>query len=153
MFFVDNSWSYLTWRWKWDETSPVSVFFPFISMQKMFLFVSSLFSDKIFTGWIHKVYAVWSHMDESKSFCWHRVIGSLTLRDFYTILKLTILETRIEKAVLLSVCGTETFSSLKDLITPDSLRDKMFDELSQALEEHSNPAPSIIVKWFNFYVC
>ena len=56
------------------------------------------------------------------------------LRDFNNISKLTVLQTQIEKkAVLLSVCGTETFSLLKDLITADSLRDKTFDELSQSV--------------------
>ena len=48
----------------------------------------------------------------------------------------SITDAKRKKAVLLSVCGTETFSLLKDLITPDSLRDKTFDELSQAFEEH-----------------
>ena len=62
------------------------------------------------------------------------------MRDFCTISKVTVLQTQLEeKAVLLSVCGTETFSLLKDFITPDSLRDKTLDELSQALEEHCNP--------------
>ena len=45
----------------------------------------------------------------------------------------SITDANRKKAVLLSECGTETFSLLKYLITPDSLRDKMFDELSQAL--------------------
>ena len=58
-----------------------------------------------------------------------------------------------KKAVLLSVCGKETFPLLKDHITPDSLRDKIFDELSEALKEHCNPAPSVIVERFNFYKC
>ena len=43
----------------------------------------------------------------------------------------SIIDTNRKKAVLLSVCGMETFSLLKDLITPDNLRDKTFDELSQ----------------------
>ena len=74
------------------------------------------------------------------------------LRDFHTISKLTLLQTQIEKkAVLLLVCGTEIFS-LKDLITLDSLGDKTFDELSLALKEHCNPAPSVIVKWFKFII-
>ena len=38
----------------------------------------------------------------------------------------SITDANRKKAVLLSVCGTETFSLLKDLITPDSLRDKSF---------------------------
>ena len=66
----------------------------------------------------------------------------------------SITDTNRKKAVLLSVCGMGTFFLLKDLITPDSLQDKMFEELSQALDEHCNPALSIIiVKWFNFYMC
>lgn len=44
-----------------------------------------------------------------------------------------ITDTNKKKAVLLSVCGIETFSLLKDLITPDSLQDKTFDGLLQAL--------------------
>ena len=54
-----------------------------------------------------------------------------------------------KKAVLLSVCVTETFSLLKDIITPNSLPDKTFNELSQALEENCNLEPSVIVEWFN----
>ena len=49
-----------------------------------------------------------------------------------------------------AVCEMKTFSLLKDLITPDSLRDKTFDELSQ---EHCNLAPSVTVEQFNFYMC
>ena len=60
----------------------------------------------------------------------------------------SITDAKRKKAVLLSVCGMETFSLLKDLIT----RDKMFDELSQALEEHYNPALSVIVERFNIYM-
>ena len=44
------------------------------------------------------------------------------------------------------------FSLLKDLIPPNNLSDKTFDELSQALEEHCNPASSIIVERFDFYM-
>ena len=54
--------------------------------------------------------------------------------------------------VLLWVCGMETFSLLKDLITPDSLQDKTFDELWQTLEEHSNTEPFVIVERFNFHM-
>ena len=65
----------------------------------------------------------------------------------------SITDANRKKAVLLSVCGTETSSLLKDLITPDSLQDKTFDKLLQALEEHCNPVLSVIVEWFNFYIC
>ena len=46
----------------------------------------------------------------------------------------------------------EAFSLLKDLITPNSLQEKTFDELSQALEEHCDPAPSVIVEHFIFFM-
>ena len=36
-------------------------------------------------------------MNELMSFCWHKVIGSLMLRDFHTISKLIVLQTQIEK--------------------------------------------------------
>ena len=126
-------------------------FFIYFNAENVFVCVNSLFSDKISSGLIHGVYAVWLHMNESKGFCRHRMIGSPMLRDFHTVSKLTGLQTQIEKkAVRLSVCGTETFSLLKDLITPDSLRDKTFDELSRALEERQNPAPSVLVELSTF---
>ena len=93
----------------------------YFNAENVLVCVSSLFSNKISTCWIHKVHAVWLHMDKLKSSCWHRVIGSPILRDFHTILKLTVLQMQTEKkAVLISVCGMETFSLSKDLITPDS---------------------------------
>ena len=64
-----------------------------------------------------------------------------------------IVDENKRKAVLLSVCGAETFSLLKDLVTPDNLTDKTYQELSAALQEHCNPAPSVIVERFNFYMC
>ena len=65
----------------------------------------------------------------------------------------SITDANRKKAVLLSVYRTETFSFLKDLITPNSLQDKTFNKQSQALEEHCNQAPSICVEGFNFYIC
>lgn len=44
----------------------------------------------------------------------------------------SITDANKKKALLLLVCGT--FSLLKELITPDSLQGKTFDELTQALE-------------------
>ena len=64
----------------------------------------------------------------------------------------SITDANIKRAVLLSVCGTETFSILKDHVTPDSIRNKTFDKLLHALEEHCNPAPTVIVERFNFYM-
>ena len=82
---------------RWNETSLVSIFFFYFNAENVLVCVSSLFSDKVSTSWILEVHAVWLHMDESKSFCQHRVTGLLMLRDFYTISKLTVLQTQIEK--------------------------------------------------------
>ena len=67
-------------------------FFFYFNAENVFICVSSLFSDKISTSWMHEVHAVWFHMDELESFCWHRVIRSPMLRDLHTILKLTVLQ-------------------------------------------------------------
>jgi len=64
----------------------------------------------------------------------------------------SIQDPRKKKAVLLSVAGADTFSLLKDLITPYSLKDKTYEELSQTLREHCNPTPSVIIERFNFYM-
>ena len=59
------------------------------------------------------------------------MIGLPMLRDFHTIFEAdSITDTSRKKAVQISVCGTETFSLLKDLITTDNLQDKTFDEQS-----------------------
>ena len=93
-------------------------------------------------------------MDESKSFCRHRVIWiTYNERLSYYFEANSITDANRKKAVVLSACGTETFSLLKDHITPYSLRDKTFDKQSQALEEHCNPTSSVIVELFNFYMC
>ena len=65
----------------------------------------------------------------------------------------SITDANRKKTLLFSLCGMETFSLLKDLITPDSFRDKTSDELSQALDEHCNLALSVIVEQINVYMC
>ena len=88
-----------------------------------------------------------------KRFCQHGDWITYTERLSYYFKAKSITDANRKKAVLLWVCGTETFSFFKVLITPNSLQDKTFDKLSQPLEEHCNPAPSVIVGWFNFYMC
>ena len=41
---------------------------------------------------------------------------------------------------------------LKNIITPRNIKALSFKELSDALSEHCNPAPSVIVERFNFYM-
>ena len=144
MFFVDNSWSYSTWRRGRDDTSSMSVFFLFQCRKRFCLCEQSLFGQNI-------------HRLDTRGACSMTSYGRLkeflpaqgdwityAERLSYYFEANSITGTNRKKAVLLSVCGTETLSLLKDLITPDSLWDKAFDELLQALEEHCNPAPSVI---------
>ena len=74
-------------RMRWNFIS--EYFFFYFNVENVFVCVSSLFSDKISTDWIHEVHAVWLHTDESKSFCWHWVTGLLMLRDFHPISKIS----------------------------------------------------------------
>ena len=71
-------------------------FFSFISMWKMVLFewAVSFWTKYRPAGYTRCML----RMEESKSFCQHRVIGSPMLRDFHTILKLTVLQMQIEKS-------------------------------------------------------
>ena len=116
-----------------------ATFFTFyFNAEKAFVCESNLFSDKISTGWIYEVHAVWLHMDESKFLPAQCDWITYAERISYYFETNSIIDANRKKAVLLSVCRSETFSLLKDPIAPDSLRDKTFDELSQALEEHCN---------------
>ena len=60
--------------------------------------------------------------------------------------------TEKRKAVLLSGCWADTFSMLKNIITPRNIKALSFEELSDALSEHCNPAPSVKVERSNFYM-
>ena len=146
-FLIIPEVTYKAMKMRWNFIGERFFFLLFLCWKH--LCVSSLFSDKISAGWIKEVHAVWLHMDESKVFASTEWFDHLWW-DFYYFETNSIKDANRKTSVLHSVCGTEIFSLLKDLITPDSLRDKTLDKPSQAFEEHCNPAPSVIVTGFNF---
>ena len=54
-------------------------------------------------------------------------------------------------AVFLSVLGSKTYLLLRNLLTPETPKDKTFDELVTVLKEHFEPKPLIISERFHFY--
>ena len=54
-------------------------------------------------------------------------------------------------AVFLSVLGSKTYLLLRNLLTPQTPKDKTFDELVTVLKEHFEPKPLIISERFHFY--
>nr|XP_015800346.2 uncharacterized protein LOC107375995 [Nothobranchius furzeri] len=55
-----------------------------------------------------------------------------------------------KKAVLLSGVGSATYSLLRSLLSPETQKDKTYDELIQILQTHFSPKPSQIVQRFKF---
>ena len=55
-----------------------------------------------------------------------------------------------KRAILLSVCGADTFKLISSLVAPDKPGDKTFDELLSLTKDHFSPKPSIIVERYKF---
>lgn len=55
-----------------------------------------------------------------------------------------------QKAILLSSVGSQTYSLMRNLVSPAKPGDKSFDELVKLLKDHFNPKPSEIVQRFKF---
>ena len=53
-----------------------------------------------------------------------------------------------KRAILLSVIGSATYKTLRNLLSPVKPGDKSFDQLVDTLKKHFKPAPSEIVKRF-----
>ena len=56
-----------------------------------------------------------------------------------------------QRAVLLSVCGCQTYQLVKNLLAPERPADKTFQEIVLLMKNHYQPKPSIIVERFNFH--
>lgn len=54
------------------------------------------------------------------------------------------------KAILLSSVGSQTYSLMRNLVSPAMPGDKNFDELVKILKDHFNPKPSEIVQRYKF---
>lgn len=55
-----------------------------------------------------------------------------------------------QKSTLISVVGAQTYSLMRNLVSPDKPGDRTFEELVTLLKEHFNPRPSEIVQRFRF---
>ncbi len=55
-----------------------------------------------------------------------------------------------QKAILLTSVGSQTYSLMRNLVSPTKPGDKTFDELVKLLKDHFNPKPSEIVQRFKF---
>ncbi len=55
-----------------------------------------------------------------------------------------------QRAILLSVCGADTYKLISSLVPPAKPGDKTFDELISIAKDHFNPLPSVIVQRYKF---
>ena len=58
-----------------------------------------------------------------------------------------------QRTILLSSCGPSTFQLIRNLVAPNKLSSKSFEELVDLVKAHYNPKPSAIVSHFKFYSC
>lgn len=58
-----------------------------------------------------------------------------------------------KKAIFLSSCGTDTYTLLKSIATPEDITDKKFtfDKAISLLRKHFCPEPNLIIQRFQFY--
>jgi hypothetical protein len=56
------------------------------------------------------------------------------------------------KAVLLSICGAETYQLIRNLLAPDvpTKRTVTYEYIVQLVEKHKNPKPSIIIQRLSY---
>ena len=55
------------------------------------------------------------------------------------------------RVILLTACGKTKYALMKDLVTPDKLKDKIFNELVEIVARHYKPKPRKIVSRYKFY--
>ena len=55
-----------------------------------------------------------------------------------------------KKAVILSVCGAETYKLLRSLCAPNNPSEKTYDQLKVLMKQHLSPTPNIIAERFAF---
>ncbi|XP_033637865.1 uncharacterized protein K02A2.6-like [Asterias rubens] len=55
-----------------------------------------------------------------------------------------------QRAILLSVCGADTYKLISSLVAPEKPGEKTFDELISIAKDHFNPLPSVIVQRYKF---
>lgn len=55
------------------------------------------------------------------------------------------------RAVLLTVCGSQAYALMKDLLAPAKPTDKSYDALTTLLKEHYKPKAGVIISRYKFY--
>lgn len=58
-----------------------------------------------------------------------------------------------KRAVLLSVCGAETYRLIRNLVAPAKPTSKSFEQLVKLVHTHLNPKPAVMVELFKFHTC
>ena len=56
-----------------------------------------------------------------------------------------------QRAILLSVCGGKTYKLIRSITMPGKPSDKTFPELTELVQKHQHPKPSVIVQRFKFH--
>ena len=56
-----------------------------------------------------------------------------------------------QRAILLSVCGSKTYSLLRDILQPKKPAQTEIKNIIEELKKHYNPRPSEIVERFKFH--
>ena len=57
------------------------------------------------------------------------------------------------RAILLSVCGPATYRLIRNLVSPKKPTQLKFVEITEIVQKHHEPKPSLIVKCFHFNKC
>ena len=55
-----------------------------------------------------------------------------------------------KKAILLSSCGTKTYSLIRSLVAPSKSGTKTFKQLVDVMTTHQNPKPSVIMARYTY---
>ena len=63
-----------------------------------------------------------------------------------------ITESDRRRSILLTVCGKETYSLVKSLVSPSKVREKSFEDII-SLDNHLQPKPSVTVSRYQFNTC
>ena len=56
-----------------------------------------------------------------------------------------------KRAILLSVCGPDTYKTIRGIVDAETLASTAYNELIEMLKSHYDPKPSFIVQRFKFY--
>ena len=55
-----------------------------------------------------------------------------------------------KRAILLSICGAETYQLIRDLVSPEKPADKTYQEITELVTKHYSPKPSVVMQRFKF---